>query len=331
MGIFGGGGGGSVDTGPSIAAVEKGQKAGYAAIDKYYPIAQNYLQGAINTAQANVAPYSLLGSNAMDMYADTLGIPRSAASSYELQQALLSSPALAQQAASTATPAAQSAAAQQASTSQYPVYQQPKLAPFRDLQKLLLTPASIQQQAANTTAAPQTAPVPQGTTAQQALANQYRSGTLGMQVTPADTVLSRFQQSPGYQFAMQQGLQALDRSAASKGLTGSGAALKGVTEYAQGIANQEFGNYQGRLAQMAGMGANAAQIASNAALQGGAAQAETASNAGASIGNISTSSASNIANINMGAQQAAAQQQSSNNSLFGSILGTGASLLGGFL
>ncbi len=270
MGIFGGGGSSAPDPGPSIASIEKGRKEGYAAVDKYYPIAQNYLQGAINSAQANLGPYNLIGNNAIDMYTDTLGVARPAASSYELQQALLNSPKL----TSTST-------------------------------------------------------TPQGTTAQQALATQYRSGTLPMQVTPTENVLSRFQQSPGYQFAMQQGLQALDRSAASKGQTGSGAALKGVTDYAQGLANQEFGNYQDRLAQMAGMGASAAQLSSNIALQGGAAQAETASNAGASMGNISTSSASNIANVNMAAQQAAANQQSSNNSLFGSILGAGASILGG--
>lgn len=47
---------------------------------------------------------------------------------------------------------------------------------------------------------------------------------------------------PGYQFRMEQGQKALDRSAAAKGLTMSGAQLKALTEYGQGMGSQEYGN-----------------------------------------------------------------------------------------
>lgn len=47
---------------------------------------------------------------------------------------------------------------------------------------------------------------------------------------------------PGYQFRMEQGRKALDRSAAARGLTMSGAQLRALTEYGQGMGSQEYGN-----------------------------------------------------------------------------------------
>lgn len=54
-------------------------------------------------------------------------------------------------------------------------------------------------------------------------------------------------QDPGYQFRMQQGQQALERSAAARGGLLSGGFARGLTEYAQGMGSQEYGNvYQRR-------------------------------------------------------------------------------------
>lgn len=53
---------------------------------------------------------------------------------------------------------------------------------------------------------------------------------------------------PGYQFRLQQGQQALERSAAARGMNLSGAALKGANQYAQGLASQEYNNAYGRWA-----------------------------------------------------------------------------------
>lgn len=50
---------------------------------------------------------------------------------------------------------------------------------------------------------------------------------------------------PGYQFRFDQGLQALQRSQRATGVTG-GAQLKGITDYAQGSASQEYQNAYGR-------------------------------------------------------------------------------------
>jgi hypothetical protein len=67
---------------------------------------------------------------------------------------------------------------------------------------------------------------------------------------------------PGYQFQMGQGVQAIDRSEAAKGLLNSGATGKALTQYGQGLGSSYFGQYVGGLQNIAGMGqASAAQQA----------------------------------------------------------------------
>lgn len=80
---------------------------------------------------------------------------------------------------------------------------------------------------------------------------------------------SSFTQSPDYQFAYDQGLQALDRSAAAGGMLTSGGADADRIAFGQGLATQNYGNYYNRLAGLAGAGQNAAgglgQFGANAA------------------------------------------------------------------
>lgn len=47
-------------------------------------------------------------------------------------------------------------------------------------------------------------------------------------------------QTPGYQFTLQQGLKATQNSAAARGLGTSGAALKGASTYASGLADSTY-------------------------------------------------------------------------------------------
>lgn len=114
------------------------------------------------------------------------------------------------------------------------------------------------------------------------LASQYgiSAPTVGGYET---TGMAGFQESPGYQFALGQGINALDRSAAARGGLYSGAQGKALQEYGQGLANQEYGNYLNRLASMAGigqsatgstaqLGASTASNVGNALMQQGAAQ-----------------------------------------------------------
>ena len=51
-----------------------------------------------------------------------------------------------------------------------------------------------------------------------------------------------YQESPGYQFTLNEGLKAVDRSAAARGGLLSGRAVKEATRYAEGVANQDYYN-----------------------------------------------------------------------------------------
>lgn len=55
-----------------------------------------------------------------------------------------------------------------------------------------------------------------------------------------------------YKFRFNQGQQALERSAAAKGMLNSGNTLAELANYGQGAASQEYGNEFGRLAGMTG-------------------------------------------------------------------------------
>jgi hypothetical protein len=69
-----------------------------------------------------------------------------------------------------------------------------------------------------------------------------------------------FTADPGYQWRAQQGIDQIDRSAASRGNLFSGGTLKALDRYNQGFASNEFSNVWNRQAGLAGVGqtANAA-------------------------------------------------------------------------
>ena len=80
---------------------------------------------------------------------------------------------------------------------------------------------------------------------------------------------NRLEQSPGYQFRLQQGQNSIQNLLASRGGLKSGGAMKALEEFAQGTASQEFGNQVGYLQGLAGMGQNAATSMGNAELFAG--------------------------------------------------------------
>ena len=57
-----------------------------------------------------------------------------------------------------------------------------------------------------------------------------------------DFSMADYQADPGYQFRLTEGQKALERSAAARGLLSSGSTLKGIENYAQGAASQEYQN-----------------------------------------------------------------------------------------
>lgn len=113
---------------------------------------------------------------------------------------------------------------------------------------------------------------------------------------------------PGYAFRMSEGMNALNRSMASKGLGVSGANIKGALKYGQNLGSQEFGNAYSRaldeyntrynrLASLAGVGQTAAGNIGSAA-----------SGYGANVGNLAMGNAATQGNALMTGANITAQQ-----------------------
>lgn len=138
-----------------------------------------------------------------------------------------------------------------------------------------------------------------------------------------------FQATPGYQFQLDQGLDAIDNSAASRGNVFSGATMKAAQGFGQGLANQEYNNFLNRITGVAGGGQAAAGNAANA----GANFAAGAGNAYAGIGNAQAAGAIGQANaLNSGINNAIGafnyQNQLSGGGGF-NIFGNGGITIGG--
>lgn len=63
---------------------------------------------------------------------------------------------------------------------------------------------------------------------------------------------SSIQGDPSYQFRLDQGNQEINRSAAAKGMLGSGNVLAELAKYGQGMASNEYGNQFNRLSSLIG-------------------------------------------------------------------------------
>jgi hypothetical protein len=74
----------------------------------------------------------------------------------------------------------------------------------------------------------------------------------------ANNAFDIFRNSTGYQFRLGEGLDATTSAYAGIGGLQSGAALRGITEYGQNFASNEFGNYLGALSNQQAVGAGSA-------------------------------------------------------------------------
>lgn len=157
--------------------------------------------------------------------------------------------------------------------------------------------------------------------------------------------MDQFQADPGYSFRMDEGMKALERSAAARGGLLSGSAMKGIQRFGQGLASDEYTNafnrYQternARLAplqSLAGVGQTSASQIGQAgqAMTAGIGQSNQAmaSNLGnlytsnaSNLGNLYTSTASNNANALMGAANARASGYVGQANALTSALNTG--------
>jgi hypothetical protein len=91
-------------------------------------------------------------------------------------------------------------------------------------------------------------------------------------VDAGNAALANFQKSPGYQFALDQGLQAVDAGAAARGMLVSGQTRAAEMKYGQGLASQDFASYYNRLSGLASQGLQASNQAGSNIMQGAAGQ-----------------------------------------------------------
>jgi hypothetical protein len=141
--------------------------------------------------------------------------------------------------------------------------------------------------------------------------------------------LSNFQTGPGYQFQMQQGLQGIDRGAASRGMLSGGGTAAAEQNYGTGLANQSWNQYVTNLAPFGNQ-------AVTSAYGQGSQQGALASGLGNQLGTSfqGQGQAANAAQQGIGNAQAAADLNNYNVSqaglsAIGSVLG-GVTGMGGF-
>lgn len=132
---------------------------------------------------------------------------------------------------------------------------------------------------------------------------------------PDNTMLFRaLEQSPGYQFSLQQGLNAVNASGAARGLLNSGATIKAATSFGQGLAQSTLGDYLNRLGGIANLGQNSAAMTGNIGNT-------AAANAGQSL--IAGGNAAGSGILGSQLQMSGGINQALNNSLLALKLGGG--------
>jgi hypothetical protein len=152
-------------------------------------------------------------------------------------------------------------------------------------------------------------------------ANAYGDATGANGTAGQARAKANFQTDPGYQFQFDQGLQAIDRGAASRGMNTSGNLLTAEQNYGTGLANQSYGQYVSRLQPYLGQQTSAA---------GGIAAVDTG------LGNSLNTSYGNQGNLAYNTQTGignanAAQDLSraaTNTSIFNGAIDLGSKLLG---
>jgi hypothetical protein len=120
--------------------------------------------------------------------------------------------------------------------------------------------------------------------------------------------MKQFEADPGYSFRMDEGMKALERSAAARGGLLSGSAMKGIQRFSQGLASDEYTNAFNRyqtersarlnpLQSLAGMGQTSAGQIGQAGQAMTAGMGQTGQSMASNLGNLYTSNASNLGNI----------------------------------
>lgn len=99
--------------------------------------------------------------------------------------------------------------------------------------------------------------------------NLDEANAFAAQNATGGTPYQGFTATPGYDFRLQQGIDAIDASAASRGGLFSGATMENALRFGQDYATSEYTNYLNRLQGIAGAGQSAAAGQGAAGMQFG--------------------------------------------------------------
>lgn len=149
------------------------------------------------------------------------------------------------------------------------------------------------------------------------LGNTNLTSRLTELTSPITMDQATLERTPGYQFNLNQGLKAVQNSAAARGLGTSGAALKGAAGYATGLADS---TYQNQFNNMVTNQTNAYNRLLSLSQLG--------ENAAAGVGNAGVTTGANIANNITGAANAQAANYMNTANAIGNA---GNNLTGGLL
>jgi hypothetical protein len=128
--------------------------------------------------------------------------------------------------------------------------------------------------------------------------------------------------TPGYKFTLGQGLQAIDRGAASRGLTTSGNTIAAEQKYGAGLADQTYQNYVTSLLPYLAQQSGAANQISNINTGIGSALNSSYGNQGNLAFNTEAAKGNAVAAGDIAGQNA-------ENSFIGGVMNLGGKLLGG--
>jgi hypothetical protein len=88
-----------------------------------------------------------------------------------------------------------------------------------------------------------------------------KAGTTSLSSLADGSFMNNWQQDPGYQFRMNEGMKAINNASAARGMSNSGATMKALANYGQNQASNEYNNVYNRnytnLSNLANMGFNA--------------------------------------------------------------------------
>jgi hypothetical protein len=116
--------------------------------------------------------------------------------------------------------------------------------------------------------------------------------------SPFNPTQASLEATPGYQFALKQGLNATQNAAAAKGLGISGAALKGAAQFATGLADQTYRTAfdidQANKTNSFNKLLETMKVGANASAQTGQLGVQSAQNAGANLSAGANAAASGI-------------------------------------